>query len=161
MARHRQGTSTENSTMASATAILHDTTDPDEVAKFADLGTGWWDTAGPMAPLHKLNPVRIAYIRDRACERFGRDPVRAASLAGLTALDIGCGGGLLAEPLTRLSAAVCGIDPIEANVEIARWHAQEVGLEIDYRASTVEAVAAAGRQFDLVVASEVIEHVPD
>jgi 2-polyprenyl-6-hydroxyphenyl methylase / 3-demethylubiquinone-9 3-methyltransferase len=135
--------------------------DPAELAKFEALGRSWWDPKGPMAPLHKLNPVRLAYVRDRVVERFGRDPRAAGPLAGLEALDIGCGGGLLAEPLARLGAAVTGIDPVAASVETARWHAGETGLEIDYRVATVEELAAAGRSFDLVMASEVIEHVPD
>lgn len=147
--------------MASVPPAPHTTSDPAELAKFAELGRSWWDATGPMAPLHKLNPVRVAYIRDRVCARFGRDPRARAPLAGLTVLDVGCGGGLLAEPLTRLGAAVTGIDPLAANTETAAWHALEVDLEIAYEAISVEAVAAAGRRFDLVVASEVIEHVPD
>ena len=147
--------------MASAATVQTDTTDPEEVAKFAELGATWWDTAGPMAPLHKLNPVRVAYIRDRVCKHFGGDPAQPGPLAGITVLDIGCGGGLLAEPLARMGAAVTGIDPIESSIETARWHAAEVGLEIDYEASTVEASMGAGRIFDLVIASEVIEHLPD
>jgi 2-polyprenyl-6-hydroxyphenyl methylase/3-demethylubiquinone-9 3-methyltransferase len=148
--------------MASAAfASVGTSVDQQELAKFEELGRAWWDAQGPMAPLHKLNPTRIAYVRDRACERFGREPRSPAPLAGLTALDIGCGGGLLAEPLARLGASVTGIDPLETNIETARWHAEEVGLEIAYDAAMVEDLAAAGRTFDLVVASEVIEHVPE
>jgi 2-polyprenyl-6-hydroxyphenyl methylase / 3-demethylubiquinone-9 3-methyltransferase len=147
--------------MASVAPAPDTTSDPVELAKFAELGRSWWDTTGPMAPLHKLNPVRVAYIRDRVCTRFGRDPRARAPLAGLAALDVGCGGGLLAEPLTRLGATVTGIDPLAANTETAAWHAREVDLEIAYEATSVEAVAAADRRFDLVVASEVVEHVPD
>lgn len=147
--------------MASAATVQTDTTDPEEVAKFAELGATWWDMAGPMAPLHKLNPVRVAYIRDRVCGHFGGDPAQPGPLAGITVLDVGCGGGLLSEPLARMGATVTGIDPIESSIETARWHAAEVGLEIDYEASTLEATMAAGCIFDLVIASEVIEHLPD
>jgi 2-polyprenyl-6-hydroxyphenyl methylase/3-demethylubiquinone-9 3-methyltransferase len=135
------------------------TVDPDELAKFAALGREWWDPTGPMAPLHKLNPLRVAYVRDRACDRFGRDPRRPRPLDGLSVLDIGCGGGLLAEPLARLGGRVTAIDPLSANVEVARWHADEVGVEVDYRVVGIEALAAEGRSYDLVIASEVIEHV--
>ncbi len=135
--------------------------DADELAKFADLGRSWWDARGPMAPLHKLNPVRVAYVRDRACAHAGRAPGTLRPLAGLRALDIGCGGGLLAEPLARLGAEVTGIDPVAASIEAARWHAQEGGLEIAYEAAALADVVATRRRFDLVVASEVVEHVPD
>ena len=147
--------------MASA-KLEHDTTaDPDELAKFAALSRDWWDTPGPMAPLHKLNPARMTYIRDQACARFERDARAGRPLAGLRALDIGCGGGLLAEPLARLGAEVTGIDPVASSIETARWHAAEVGLEIDYEPIAVEAVERSGRRFELVVASEVVEHVAD
>jgi 2-polyprenyl-6-hydroxyphenyl methylase / 3-demethylubiquinone-9 3-methyltransferase len=135
--------------------------DPAEIARFEKLGRSWWDPTGPMAPLHKLNPVRVAYVRDRVCAHLRRDPRAPGPLAGIEALDVGCGGGLLAEPLARLGAAVTGIDPTAAGVETARWHAEEVGLEIAYEVTTLEELAAAGRRFDLVVASEVVEHVPD
>ena len=148
--------------MASATFVdAESSVDPGELDKFAALGRGWWDPSGPMAPLHKLNPVRVAYLRDRACERFGRDSGSPRPLTGLTALDVGCGGGLLAEPLARLGATVTGIDPVASGIEAARWHAEELGLEIEYRAETLGTLVAAGRRFDLAVASEVVEHVPD
>jgi 2-polyprenyl-6-hydroxyphenyl methylase / 3-demethylubiquinone-9 3-methyltransferase len=158
----RQGGSTGNSTMPSAaSAGVPAALDPAELAKFEELGRGWWDPKGPMAPLHKLNPVRVAYVRDRVCAHLRRGPRAPGPLAGLEALDIGCGGGLLAEPLARLGAAVTGIDPVATSIEAARWHAEEVGLEIAYEVATVEELEAAGRRFDLVVASEVVEHVPD
>lgn len=148
--------------MATGTAAAADLSlDPKELAKFAALGRSWWDPMGPMAPLHKLNPVRVAYVRDRACERFGRDPQARSPLSGLAALDVGCGGGLLAEPLARLGAAVTGIDPVPEAIEAARWHAEETGVTVAYETMGIEAMVAAGRRFDLVVASEVVEHVPD
>jgi 2-polyprenyl-6-hydroxyphenyl methylase / 3-demethylubiquinone-9 3-methyltransferase len=146
---------------SAASAGVAAAVDPAEIARFEELGRSWWDPTGPMAPLHKLNPVRVAYVRDRVCAHLRRDPRAPGPLAGIEALDVGCGGGLLAEPLARLGAAVTGIDPTAAGVETARWHAEEVGLEIAYEVTTLEELAAAGRRFDLVVASEVVEHVPD
>lgn len=140
-------------------------TDPVEIEKFASLAATWWDAAGPMAPLHRLNPVRIRYVRDQACSRLlgGRDPAASPRpLAGLAVLDVGCGAGLAAEPLSRLGAAVTGIDPSPEMVEAARRHAAETGAEgVAYEAVTLEEVAASGRRFDLVLALEVVEHVPD
>ena len=135
--------------------------DQDEVARFSRLAAQWWDTRGPMAALHKFNPVRLAYIRDRAAEHFGRDPVRLDSLAGLRVLDIGCGGGILSEPLARLGAGVVGADPSESNIAVAKHHAERAGLSIDYRAVPVEALAQSGETFDVVLAMEVVEHVAD
>ncbi|MGC1249757.1 MAG: bifunctional 2-polyprenyl-6-hydroxyphenol methylase/3-demethylubiquinol 3-O-methyltransferase UbiG [Xanthobacteraceae bacterium] len=137
------------------------TIDADEVARFSRLSGQWWNPRGPMAALHKFNPVRLAYIRDRAAAHFGRDPKRLDSLAGLRILDIGCGGGILSEPLARLGASVTGVDPSESNIAVACRHAAQSGLAIDYRAATAETLAAAGEVFDLVLAMEVIEHVSD
>jgi 2-polyprenyl-6-hydroxyphenyl methylase / 3-demethylubiquinone-9 3-methyltransferase len=137
------------------------TVDDAEVARFSALAGEWWDARGKMAPLHKLNPVRLAYIRDAACRRFGRDPKRLDCLAGLRMLDIGCGGGILSEPLARLGAAVVGADPAAANIEAARLHAAESGIAVEYRATTAEELAAAGERFDVVLAMEVVEHVAD
>ena len=137
------------------------TTDPAELSKFRDLAESWWDPTGPLAPLHALNPLRIAWIRDRACERFGLDAAGRYPLRPLTVLDIGCGGGLLAEPLARLGAKVTGIDPVASNIDTARWHAEQSGLEIDYEAATSDDLVAAGRRFDVVLAMEVVEHVGD
>lgn len=137
------------------------TVDPEEVARFDRLAQTWWDERGPMRPLHRFNPVRVAYIRDLAANRFGRDIRADAPLAGLAVLDIGCGGGVLSEPLARLGATVTGLDPAEKNIAVARSHAAGQGLAIDYRTETVESVAARGETFDIVLAMEVVEHVAD
>ena len=135
--------------------------DPGEVARFDGMARDWWDPKGPMRALHKLNPVRLQYIRDTACERFGRDPKNPRCLEGLTILDVGCGGGVLSEPLARLGATVTGLDPARANIAVATLHAERSGLAIDYREETIEAVAARGEAFDVVLAMEVVEHVAD
>jgi 2-polyprenyl-6-hydroxyphenyl methylase/3-demethylubiquinone-9 3-methyltransferase len=137
------------------------TVDQREVARFAAMAAEWWDPRGRMGMLHKLNPTRLAYIRDTACRHFDRDPKARKCLAGLRVLDIGCGAGILCEPLCRLGAAVVGADPAEANIAAARLHAQAGVLAIDYRATTAEALAAAGETFDVVLAMEVVEHVAD
>lgn len=137
------------------------TIDAAEVARFQKLAATWWDEAGPMRMLHRLNPVRLGYIRDRCAEHFGRDAKQLDSLKGLRVIDIGCGAGILSEPLARLGADVTGIDPAEENIALAREHAQASGLAIDYRAETAEALADAGEKFDLVLAMEVVEHVAD
>jgi len=147
--------------MAVDTIRADATVDPDEVARFSRLAGKWWDPHGEMAMLHKFNPVRLAYIRDAACRRFDRDPRQLGCLAGLRILDIGCGGGILCEPLARLGAAMVGVDPAPANIAAARLHATESGLAINYRAATVEALADAAERFDLVLAMEVVEHVAD
>jgi 2-polyprenyl-6-hydroxyphenyl methylase/3-demethylubiquinone-9 3-methyltransferase len=140
----------------------HETTvDDAEVARFAALADTWWDARGKMAVLHKFNPVRIAYIRDAACKRFGRDPKKLDCLTGLHILDIGCGGGLLCEPLARLGASVVGADPAQANIAAAKLHAERSDIAVDYRATTAEALADDGEKFDIVLAMEVIEHVAD
>lgn len=135
--------------------------DRDEVARFEAIAATWWDEAGPMRVLHRFNPVRLAYIRDAACRHFGRDPLGPRPLDGLALVDIGCGGGVLSEPLARLGAAVTGLDPAPANVAVARAHAREAGVAVDYRAQTIEAVVAGGERFDVVLAMEVVEHVVD
>jgi 2-polyprenyl-6-hydroxyphenyl methylase/3-demethylubiquinone-9 3-methyltransferase len=135
--------------------------DAREVEQFARLGAEWWNPRGPMAPLHKLNPVRIGYIRDQAAARFGRDVKKLDCLKGLRILDIGCGGGILSEPLARLGGEVTGIDPAAENITAASTHAAESGVAVDYRATTAEDLAAAGEKFDVVLAMEVVEHVVD
>ena len=137
------------------------TVDAAEVARFSALAATWWDTRGKMAPLHKLNPIRLGYIRDAVCQQFGRDPKRVGCLTDLRILDIGCGGGILSEPLARLGAAMVGADPSETNIEVAKRHAAESGLAIDYRAATAEQLSEAGERFDVVLAMEVVEHVAD
>ena len=135
--------------------------DAGEVAKFSALAEEWWDPEGSFRPLHRLNPTRLTYIRDRLCAHFGRDPGSLRSLEGLRIVDIGCGGGLLCEPMARLGATVTGLDASERNTIVARHHAESMGLRIDYRFTTVEAVAAAGERFDVVLNMEVVEHVAD
>ena len=135
--------------------------DPDEIAKFAALAGDWWDPTGKFAPLHKLNPARLTFIRDRIAAHAGRDPLAERPLAGLSVLDIGCGGGLLCEPLTRLGATVTGIDAAGENIAAAARHAADSGLDIDYRHATAEDLAAGGGRFDLVLNMEVVEHVAD
>lgn len=130
-----------------------------EIAKFTAMAEEWWDPKGKFKPLHKFNPVRLSYIRDNLVAHFGRDTTVMRPLEGLKIVDIGCGGGLLCEPLTRLGASVTGVDAAERNIAIARIHAEKSGLDIDYRATTSEALVAAGEKFDVVLNMEVVEHV--
>jgi 2-polyprenyl-6-hydroxyphenyl methylase / 3-demethylubiquinone-9 3-methyltransferase len=137
------------------------TLDRDEVVRFARLSGEWWDERGSFRQLHRINPVRLAYIRDQLCQRFGRDAKQAANLSGLSVLDIGCGGGLVCEPLARLGARVTGIDPAAENIAAAKAHASAAGLNIAYEVATAEELAARGRRYDVVLLLEVVEHVPD
>jgi 2-polyprenyl-6-hydroxyphenyl methylase/3-demethylubiquinone-9 3-methyltransferase len=137
------------------------TVDAGEVARFSALAATWWDPRGEMGMLHKFNPVRLGYIKTAACRQFARDAKRLDSLTGLRILDIGCGGGILSEPLARLGGVVVGADPAEPNIAAAKLHAEAAGLAIDYRASTAEALADTGERFDIVLAMEVVEHVAD
>jgi 2-polyprenyl-6-hydroxyphenyl methylase/3-demethylubiquinone-9 3-methyltransferase len=137
------------------------TVDEAEVTRFSALAAQWWDPRGKMAVLHKFNPVRLGFIKEVACRHFGRDDKRLDALAGLRVLDIGCGGGILSEPLARLGAAVVGADPSQANIAAAQLHAADAGVSVDYRATTAEALADEGERFDLVLAMEVVEHVAD
>jgi 2-polyprenyl-6-hydroxyphenyl methylase/3-demethylubiquinone-9 3-methyltransferase len=133
----------------------------DEVAKFEAMAAEWWDPAGRAAPLHRMNPCRLDYVADQIAAEFDRDRRAPSPFAGLRLLDIGCGGGLMAEPMARLGADVLGADAAEANVRAARAHAEASGLAIDYRATTAEALAAGGETFDVVLAMEIVEHVAD
>lgn len=136
--------------------------DADEVAKFSAMAADWWNPRGKFRPLHKFNPVRLRFIREAAERHFGIEPGRKAPLDGLRLLDIGCGGGLVSEPMTRLGAKVTGVDASEANIKTAMTHASEQGLDIDYRAGTAEGLIDSGEPpFDIVLNLEVVEHVAD
>ena len=142
------------------------TVDQDELLKFTEVADTWWDEAGPFKPLHRFNPVRVAYIQEKITEHFATagnvsEQGRPQPLKGLSLLDVGCGGGLLAEPMARMGAQVSGVDAAEKNIGVAKLHAQQQGLDINYRAMTAEALAAAGEQYDVVLAMEIVEHVAD
>ena len=137
------------------------TIDPAEIERFSRIAEQWWDPTGKFAPLHHLNPVRIGYIRDHAARHWNRDPLGDRPLMGLSLLDIGCGGGLLCEPMARLGAQVTGIDAAQRNIATASLHAEKQGLAIDYRQHTAEALAEEGRQYDIVLTLEIVEHVAD
>ena len=147
--------------MPDAAASSRTTIDAAEVDRFSRLAREWWNPAGKFKPLHKFNPVRLAYIKEKVCAHFHRDPSARRPLEGLRLLDIGCGGGLLCEPMARLGADVVGADAAATNVEVAKIHAAESGLAIDYRAATAEALAEAGETFDVILNMEVVEHVAD
>jgi len=140
-----------------------DTVDPAEVARFASQAASWWDPAGSFRPLHRLNPARLEFIRDELIDHFARDSHSLAPFAGLALADIGCGGGLIAEPMARLGFTVTAIDADREAIAVARAHSKAVGLKIDYRAATVGSLARRrGRAcFDVVLALEIVEHLPD
>jgi len=137
------------------------TVDAGEIAKFEAMAAEWWDPNGKFKPLHMLNPCRLDYITAQIAAEFDRDLGTSRPFAGLRVLDIGCGGGLLCEPMARLGADVVGADAAERNIPVAQLHAEQSGLEIDYRHTTAEALAAQGERFDVVLNMEVVEHVPD
>ncbi|MCO5131700.1 MAG: bifunctional 2-polyprenyl-6-hydroxyphenol methylase/3-demethylubiquinol 3-O-methyltransferase UbiG [Xanthobacteraceae bacterium] len=134
--------------------------DPAEIEKFSKLSAEWWDPRGKMAPLHKINPLRLTFIRDASCRKFDRDARSLNCLAGLRVLDIGCGAGLLCEPLARLGAEVIGVDPSASNIAAAKLHADKSRVSVDYRCTTLEEMDPRER-FDIVLAMEVVEHVVD
>jgi len=140
---------------------MQTTIDPAEVAKFEAMAAEWWDPAGKFKPLHMLNPCRLDYITSQIAAEFDRDLTAPRPFAGLRLLDIGCGGGLLSEPMARLGADVVGADAAPRNIPVARLHAEQSGLAIDYRHTTAEDMAAAGERFDVVLNMEVVEHVSD
>ncbi len=140
---------------------MNTTVDTAEVARFAAMARDWWAADGPMRELHRMNPVRLGWLKAEAGLAFGRDRRDPKALAGLTALDIGCGAGILSEPLARMGARVTGVDPSADVIAAAKAHAADSGLTIDYRASTVEEIVASGDRFDIVTALEVVEHVTD
>ncbi|HSM95569.1 MAG TPA: bifunctional 2-polyprenyl-6-hydroxyphenol methylase/3-demethylubiquinol 3-O-methyltransferase UbiG [Rhizomicrobium sp.] len=135
--------------------------DPSEIEKFSRMAAEWWDPTGKFAPLHKFNPVRLKFIRETVAAHFGRDGTSLRPFEGLSLLDIGCGGGLLSEPMSRLGFAVTGVDPSEKNIGTARAHAAQSGAKVTYRASDAEALVAEGLSFDVVLNMEVVEHVAD
>jgi 2-polyprenyl-6-hydroxyphenyl methylase / 3-demethylubiquinone-9 3-methyltransferase len=137
------------------------TVDDADVARFSRIAAEWWSPTGKFKPLHKFNPVRLGYIKSRLSAHFNCDPNDTKAFKGLRVLDIGCGGGLLSEPMARLGADVLGADASATNIEVAKLHAASVGLTIDYRATTAEALADAGETFDIVLAMEIVEHVAD
>lgn len=137
------------------------TVDQREVDKFDRLAAEWWNPDGKFRPIHKFNPVRLGFLRETLCRQFGRDTEAERPLEGLRVLDIGCGGGLLSEPLARMGASVVGADAAPTNIAVARHHAELTGVPVDYRNTTAEALAEAGERFDVVLAMEIVEHVAD
>lgn len=137
------------------------TIDQTEVDRFSAMAAEWWSPTGKFRPLHKFNPVRLTYIRQKICQHFDRDPNGPDALKGLRVLDIGCGGGLLCEPVARMGGQVVGADASSVNIEVAKIHADQSGIDIDYRATTAEALAGEGETFDVVLNMEVVEHVAD
>ncbi len=140
---------------------MQTTIDPSEVAKFEAMAAEWWDPTGKFRPLHLMNPCRLDYLTTQIAAEFGRDLRQPRPFAGLRILDIGCGGGLLSEPMARLGADVVGADAAPRNIPVAQVHAEQSGLQIDYRFTTAEDLAAAGERFDVVLNMEVVEHVSD
>lgn len=140
---------------------MQTTIDPAEVAKFEAMATEWWDPQGKFKPLHEMNPCRLDYITSQIAAEFDRDLTKPLPFTGLRILDIGCGGGLLSEPMARLGAQVVGADAAPRNIPVAQLHAAQMGLTIDYRNVAAEDLAAAGEQFDVVLNMEVVEHVAD
>ena len=142
-------------------SALTSSIDPAEIEKFSAMAETWWDPTGPFAPLHQFNPVRLSFIRSVAQAHFGREGGQLSPFSGLSLLDLGCGGGLLCEPMSRLGFAVTGVDASEKNIHIAQMHAEQQDLSVAYRPGTAEILASEGLTFDVVLNMEVIEHVAD
>lgn len=140
---------------------MRDSVDAEDVERFSRIAEEWWDENGKFRPLHRINPVRLRYLRERVEAHFGKSTEPSAPLSGLRLVDIGCGGGLIAEPMARLGATVTAIDASEKNIGVARLHAQQMGLTIDYQATTAENLRAQNQRYDIVLALEVVEHVAD
>ncbi|WP_417826728.1 bifunctional 2-polyprenyl-6-hydroxyphenol methylase/3-demethylubiquinol 3-O-methyltransferase UbiG [Thalassospira povalilytica] len=147
--------------MSDASAKNSRTANAEEIARFSAMAEKWWDPNGVMKPLHRFNPVRLQLLRDNICAHVRRDPAQIEPLKDIEIIDIGCGAGLLSEPLARMGAKMTSIDAAENNIEVAKVHAAQSGLEIDYRCCTPEMLADEGKQFDIVLNMEVIEHVDD
>ncbi|WP_417804776.1 bifunctional 2-polyprenyl-6-hydroxyphenol methylase/3-demethylubiquinol 3-O-methyltransferase UbiG [Thalassospira lucentensis] len=147
--------------MSDASAKTSRTANSEEIARFSAMAEKWWDPNGVMKPLHKFNPVRLELLRDNICAHLGRDPNTIEPLKDIEIIDIGCGAGLLSEPLARMGAKMTSLDAAQNNIDVAKVHAVQSGLEIDYRCGTPEMLADEGKQFDIVLNMEVIEHVDD
>ncbi|MBL4646456.1 MAG: bifunctional 2-polyprenyl-6-hydroxyphenol methylase/3-demethylubiquinol 3-O-methyltransferase UbiG [Rhizobiales bacterium] len=148
-------------TTATTSETIKSTVDDAEVERFSRMAADWWNPESKFKPLHKFNPIRLSYIKDKVSAHFGLDTRALDTFKGLRILDIGRGGGLLCEPMARLGAEIIGVDPSETNIKVAALHAEQGGLSIDYRATTAEALAADGERFDIVLNMEVVEHVAD
>src|SRR5437868_10607803 len=159
MAGH--GPSAPETRKAGGTDNFGDTVDPGDIGRFAAQSAGWWDPEGSFRPLHLLNPIRLQFVRRELLASFGRDARALRPFEGLRLLDIGCGGGLVAEPMARLGFAVTGIDAAAPAIDIARAHAEASGLAIDYRVADIETLARGGDRFDVALALEIVEHVAD
>ncbi len=142
-------------------ASQNNTQDETEIARFSSIANEWWDPTGKFKPLHKLFPVRLAYIKDQSCKHFGKDRTSTSAFQGLKIVDVGCGGGLMTEPMKRLGAEVVGVDPSETNIEVAQEHANKMNLSINYRTGTAEELVNNKELFDIVLNLEVVEHVAD
>ena len=147
--------------MTTAEIKRENTVDSAEIVRFSALADAWWDPEGDFSPLHRFNPVRLGYIRNRVCEHFDHDKCSLKPLEGLTVLDVGCGGGLVTEPIARMGASASAIDASERNISVAGLHGEQGGLAIDYRVAAAETLATEKKQFDIVLALEIIEHVAD
>lgn len=145
--------------MTQSQTVNHGSVDPAEVEQFSRIADEWWEESGKFKPLHQINPLRIGYIKQHLCHQFNRDVLSLKPFEGLSLLDVGCGGGLICEPMARLGAQVDGVDASERNIKVASLHAERSGLTIDYRTTTAEALVELPKRYDIVLALEIIEHV--